>query len=154
MPRSKKRGKPRRSCDFCARMKFACQGSLPCSSCQTNSLVCTYNRLQIHPSSSGTGSQRDGEDAGNPIVSSASQPPTNDPLKLVAAGKIDMALSYQPEVLVARGENIPVRSFAAIVRHPLNHLMFPADSSIHSPKDFPPNKRNKASKQLVLIQIK
>jgi putative hydroxymethylpyrimidine transport system substrate-binding protein len=61
---------------------------------------------------------------------------TNDPLKLVAAGKIDMALSYQPEVLVARGENIPVRSFAAIVRHPLNHLMFPADSSIHSPKDL------------------
>jgi putative hydroxymethylpyrimidine transport system substrate-binding protein len=61
---------------------------------------------------------------------------TNDPLKLVAAGKIDMALSYQPEVLVARGENIPVRSFAAIVRHPLNTLMVPADSSIQTPKDL------------------
>lgn len=61
---------------------------------------------------------------------------TNDPLKLVAAGKVDMAISYQPEVLVARGENIPVKSFAALVRHPLNQLMVPADSSIKSPKDL------------------
>lgn len=61
---------------------------------------------------------------------------TNDPLKLVAAGKIDMAFSYQPEVLMARDENIPVKSFAAIVRHPLNQLMVPADSSIKSPKDL------------------
>jgi putative hydroxymethylpyrimidine transport system substrate-binding protein len=61
---------------------------------------------------------------------------TNDPLKLVAAGKVDMAMSYQPEVLVARGENIPVKSFAAIVRHPLNQLMVPKDSTIQSPKDL------------------
>jgi putative hydroxymethylpyrimidine transport system substrate-binding protein len=61
---------------------------------------------------------------------------TNDPLKLVAAGKVDMAISYQPEVLVARGENIPVKSFAALVRHPLNQLMVPADSAIQSPKDL------------------
>lgn len=43
---------------------------------------------------------------------------TNDSLKLVAAGKIDLALSYQPQILLARGENIPVRSIAAVVRHP------------------------------------
>ena len=55
---------------------------------------------------------------------------TNDALKLVAAGKIDLALSYQPQVLMARGEKIPVKSIAAIVRHPLNHLMVPADSGI------------------------
>lgn len=61
---------------------------------------------------------------------------TNDPLKLVAADKIDMALSYQPQVLVARGEDIPVQSFAAIVRHPLNQLMVPADSPVKSPKDL------------------
>ncbi|PFO08307.1 ABC transporter substrate-binding protein [Bacillus sp. AFS076308] len=61
---------------------------------------------------------------------------TNDPLKLVAADQIDMALSYQPQVLVARGEDIPVQSFGAIVRHPLNQLMVPADSSIKSPKDL------------------
>lgn len=61
---------------------------------------------------------------------------TNDPLKLVAADKIDMAISYQPQVLVARGENIPVQSFAAIVRHPLNQLMVPADGPVKSPKDL------------------
>ncbi|WML48269.1 ABC transporter substrate-binding protein [Neobacillus sp. PS3-34] len=61
---------------------------------------------------------------------------TNDPLKLVAANQIDMALSYQPQVLVARGEDIPVQSFGAIVRHPLNQLMVPADGPLKSPKDL------------------
>lgn len=61
---------------------------------------------------------------------------TNDPLKLVAADQIDMALSYQPQVIVARGEDIPVQSFGAIVRYPLNHLMVPADGPIQSPKDL------------------
>ncbi|PLB48305.1 hypothetical protein P170DRAFT_510939 [Aspergillus steynii IBT 23096] len=89
MPRSRKRGKPRRSCDSCARMKFACQGNLPCSSCQANSLVCTYDRLRID-SSSRPRSQRDSGDPGNPIVSSASQPPTDDLLKL----RIPFLLNY------------------------------------------------------------
>jgi putative hydroxymethylpyrimidine transport system substrate-binding protein len=61
---------------------------------------------------------------------------TNDPLKLVAAGKVDMAISYQPQVVVARAEGIPVKSFAALVRHPLNQVMVPGDSSIQSPKDL------------------
>jgi len=61
---------------------------------------------------------------------------TNDPLRLVAADKVDMAISYQPEVLVARGENIPVQSITALVRHPLNQVMVAADSAIQSPKDL------------------
>jgi putative hydroxymethylpyrimidine transport system substrate-binding protein len=61
---------------------------------------------------------------------------TNDPLKLVAANQIDLAMSYQPEVLIAQAENIPVQSIGAIVRHPLNQLMVPADSPIKSPKDL------------------
>jgi putative hydroxymethylpyrimidine transport system substrate-binding protein len=61
---------------------------------------------------------------------------TNDPLKLVAADKIDMAMSYQPQVLVARSEDIPVQSFGAIVRHPLNQLFVPADGPVQSPKDL------------------
>ncbi|MFZ7944476.1 ABC transporter substrate-binding protein [Neobacillus sp. 19] len=61
---------------------------------------------------------------------------TNDPLRLVAADKVDMAISYQPEVLVARGEDIPVQSIAALVRHPLNQLMIAKDSPIQSPKDL------------------
>ncbi|WP_313638328.1 ABC transporter substrate-binding protein [Paenibacillus sp.] len=61
---------------------------------------------------------------------------SNDALKLVAANQIDLALSYQPQVLMARSENIPVRSIAAIVRHPLNHLMVPQAGDIRSPKDL------------------
>lgn len=61
---------------------------------------------------------------------------SNDALKLVAAGKIDLALSYQPQVLMARGEHIPVTSIAAIVRHPLNHLMVPAASGVKTPADL------------------
>lgn len=61
---------------------------------------------------------------------------TNDPLKLVAAGRIDMALSYEPEIVMARDQKIPVKSFAAIVRHPLNVLMVPAGGQVQSPKDL------------------
>ena len=61
---------------------------------------------------------------------------TNDPLKLVAANKIDMALSYEPEVVIARDEEYSVTSLAAIVRHPLNTLMVPENGPIKSPKDL------------------
>lgn len=61
---------------------------------------------------------------------------TNDALKLVAAGQVDLALSYQPQVLMARGEELPVKSVAALVRHPLNHLMVAADSGITRPKEL------------------
>ncbi|ASA26266.1 ABC transporter substrate-binding protein [Paenibacillus donghaensis] len=61
---------------------------------------------------------------------------SNDALKLVAAGKVDLALSYQPQVLMARGEQIPVKSIAALVRHPLNHLMVPQDGAVKTPKDL------------------
>jgi putative hydroxymethylpyrimidine transport system substrate-binding protein len=61
---------------------------------------------------------------------------TNDSLKLVAAGKIDLALSYQPQILLARGENIPVRSIAAVVRHPLVHLLTELNGKVKSPKDL------------------
>lgn len=60
----------------------------------------------------------------------------NDPLKLVAAGKIDMAISYQPQMVQARSEDIPVVSIAALVRHPLNVIMARKDSNIQSPKDL------------------
>ncbi|CAM3755016.1 ABC transporter substrate-binding protein [Marinicrinis lubricantis] len=61
---------------------------------------------------------------------------TNDPLRLVAAGKVDLALSYQMQVLMARAEGIPVQSLAALVRHPLNYLLVPTGSGIQSPKDL------------------
>lgn len=61
---------------------------------------------------------------------------TNDPLKLVAAGKTTLALSYQPQVVMARANDIPVVSVASVVNHPLNTMMVLEDSGIKSPKDF------------------
>jgi putative hydroxymethylpyrimidine transport system substrate-binding protein len=60
-----------------------------------------------------------------------------DPLTLAAAGKITLGLYYQPDVIMARAnENVPIKSIASIVRSPLNRIVFPADSSIQSPKDL------------------
>ncbi|MGG4498854.1 ABC transporter substrate-binding protein [Brevibacillus reuszeri] len=58
---------------------------------------------------------------------------SNDPLKMAAAGKVDLAISYQPQVVQARSEGIPVVSVGALVRHPLNVIMTRQDSGIDSP---------------------
>lgn len=58
---------------------------------------------------------------------------SNDPLKLVAAGKVDLAISYMPQLISARAEGIPVVSVAALVRHPLNAIMTRQDSGLDSP---------------------
>jgi putative hydroxymethylpyrimidine transport system substrate-binding protein len=45
------------------------------------------------------------------------------PLQLLAAGKVDAAISYEPEVLLARNRGLPLVSVAAIVQTPLTSLM-------------------------------
>ena len=45
------------------------------------------------------------------------------PLKLVAAGKVDMAISYEPELYLARNQNLPLVSIAAIVQRPLTSII-------------------------------
>ncbi|MED4582377.1 ABC transporter substrate-binding protein [Brevibacillus choshinensis] len=59
---------------------------------------------------------------------------SNDPLKMVAAGKVDLAISYQTQVVQARSEGIPVVSVGALVRHPLNVIMTRQDSGIDTPQ--------------------
>lgn len=61
---------------------------------------------------------------------------TNDPLKMAAAGKVDLAISYQPQVVQARAEGIPVVSVGALVRHPLNVIMTRKDSGLDSPQQL------------------
>jgi len=61
---------------------------------------------------------------------------TNDPLRLVAARKVDLALTYQPEVISANDKGIPIITIASIVNHPLNVLLVPKESTILSPKDL------------------
>lgn len=59
-----------------------------------------------------------------------------DGIKLVGAGKETFALYYQPDILLARGEGIPIVAVAAIVRRPLNGIMVPESSDIHRPRDL------------------
>jgi putative hydroxymethylpyrimidine transport system substrate-binding protein len=59
-----------------------------------------------------------------------------DGIKLVGAGKETFAFYYQPDVLLARAESIPIVSVAAIVRRPLNGIMVPESSGIKSPRDL------------------
>ena len=61
---------------------------------------------------------------------------TNDPLKLAATGKVDLALSYQTQTIISRSEGIPVVSVATLVRHPLDVIMFKKESGIKTPKDL------------------
>src|SRR5699024_2630888 len=60
-----------------------------------------------------------------------------DPLSLAAAGKVTMGMYYQPDVIQAvANEDIPVKSIAAVVRSPLNHLVFRSDEPIKDPKEL------------------
>jgi putative hydroxymethylpyrimidine transport system substrate-binding protein len=45
------------------------------------------------------------------------------PLQLLAAGKVDFAISYEPEVLLARNQGLPLVSVAAIVQKPLTSVV-------------------------------
>ncbi len=57
-------------------------------------------------------------------------------LQTVGAGRDTFGISYQSEVLFARGQDVPVVSIAALVQHPLNCLMVLADSPIETPADL------------------
>jgi putative hydroxymethylpyrimidine transport system substrate-binding protein len=48
---------------------------------------------------------------------------TAEPLKLLAAGKVDMAISYEPEVLLARDQGLKVVSIGALVQRPLTSII-------------------------------
>jgi putative hydroxymethylpyrimidine transport system substrate-binding protein len=46
-----------------------------------------------------------------------------EPLKLLAAGRVDVAISYEPELLLARDQGLRVVSIAALVQHPLTSII-------------------------------
>lgn len=57
-------------------------------------------------------------------------------LKQVAAGKVPFAVSYEPEVLVARSQGLPVVAVGAIVQQPLNAVMVRADRGVTRPRQL------------------
>jgi putative hydroxymethylpyrimidine transport system substrate-binding protein len=47
----------------------------------------------------------------------------SEPLKLLAAGKADMAISYEPELLLARDQGLRLVSIGALVQRPLTSII-------------------------------
>jgi putative hydroxymethylpyrimidine transport system substrate-binding protein len=58
------------------------------------------------------------------------------PIKQVAAGRSDLAISYEPEVFLAREQGLPVTAVAAFVQRPLTSLMAIGSKDIRSPRDL------------------
>jgi putative hydroxymethylpyrimidine transport system substrate-binding protein len=58
------------------------------------------------------------------------------PLKLLAAGKADLAISYEPELLLARDKGLKLVSVGAIVQAPLTTIMALGRAKIRTPADL------------------
>jgi len=58
------------------------------------------------------------------------------PIRQVAAGRADLAISYEPEVLLAHDEGLPVTAVGAIVPRPLTSLISLPAAGIGSPADL------------------
>ncbi|MCF8481493.1 MAG: ABC transporter substrate-binding protein [Rhodospirillum sp.] len=60
----------------------------------------------------------------------------NDPPKLIAAGKAEVAIGYQPQLHVQVAEGLPLVRFGTLVATPLNALVALKDGPIKSLKDL------------------
>ena len=61
----------------------------------------------------------------------------NDAISLVAAGRADVGLYYQQDVIQARAnQGVPVKSIAAVVQAPLNIVLSLSEKDITSPTDL------------------
>jgi putative hydroxymethylpyrimidine transport system substrate-binding protein len=58
------------------------------------------------------------------------------PIREVAAGRVDLAISYEPEVLLAHDQGAPVKAVAALVPTPLTSLIWLKQSGIKEVKDL------------------
>ena len=58
------------------------------------------------------------------------------PIKQVAAGRVDLAISYEPEVMRARDEGLRVVAVGALVRGPLTSIISLPKAKIDGPEDL------------------
>jgi putative hydroxymethylpyrimidine transport system substrate-binding protein len=63
-------------------------------------------------------------------------PDPSAPLKLLLAGKTDIAISYEPELLLARDKGAELVSVGALVQKPLTSLMAVGKAGVRSPQDL------------------
>ena len=58
------------------------------------------------------------------------------PIKQVAAGQVDLAVSYEPEVILARDQGLDVVAVAALVDGPLTSVISLPEAGIQGPADL------------------
>jgi putative hydroxymethylpyrimidine transport system substrate-binding protein len=58
------------------------------------------------------------------------------PIKQVAAGRVDLAISYEPEVVRARDQGLNVVSIAALVQKPLTSIISLPEGKVRKPADL------------------
>jgi putative hydroxymethylpyrimidine transport system substrate-binding protein len=72
--------------------------------------------------------------AGLDVAVHAPSDPTA-PLKLVAVGTTDLAVSYEPELFLAAAKKLPVKAVAAVVPRPLNSVIA-IEPQVHGIRDL------------------
>ena len=60
----------------------------------------------------------------------------SEPLKLVAAGKADLAISYEPELFLARDKGVELVGIGAIAQKPLTSIIALGSAKIRRPADL------------------
>ena len=61
---------------------------------------------------------------------------TADALKLAASGNVDIAVSYEPQTIIAAARGLEITAFGRLIEHPLTTLLFLKDSGIKTPEDL------------------
>jgi putative hydroxymethylpyrimidine transport system substrate-binding protein len=63
-------------------------------------------------------------------------PDPSAPLRLLLAGKTDLAISYEPELLLARDKGAELVAVGALVQKPLTSLMAVGKAGVRTPQDL------------------
>ncbi len=61
---------------------------------------------------------------------------TADGLKLAASGNVDIAVSYEPQTIIAASAGLKIKVIGKLVEHPLTTLLFLKSKGIKTPKDL------------------
>ena len=61
---------------------------------------------------------------------------TSDALKLAAAGNVDIAISYEPQTIIAAARGLDIMAFGRLIEHPLTTLLFLKGKGIETPGDL------------------
>jgi len=61
---------------------------------------------------------------------------TSDALKLAAAGQVDLAVSYEPQTIIAAARGLDIVVIGRLIEHPLTTLLFLKGKGIKTPRDL------------------